>query len=318
MKEPIQYINQLFHKFPDNNEAQWKMLRRAHISGTDSAILLGLNPWRTPVKLYFEKMEGEEVQQNISMRRGKALEPLVAEIYCEETNAVIINPEHKYFVHPDHPIFGGTPDRFALIGDDIVVLEIKTAVSFGCQKFDGGIPPYYMVQGMQYLWIMDALLKHEGFKGNVYLDFAVLLDDRFEMYNGITLDQTVIDQIKHAGYLFKENYLDKAVMPRPSDLDDLKKVYRDVVLGSYIEVGEEFYELLRMRKALKEAIDKDSAPIAQLRNNLETIEFRIKDYIGNNESVLYQGEEIATLKMNKNGVRTLRVKEKFILQEESF
>jgi len=319
----IQYINKLLKDLPTYSDVQWKEIRRQHISGTDVSVLLGVNPWRTPLQLYYDKIEGADVVENLSMRRGKALEPLVADIYCERTGAVIVNPDiddkkKRYFIHPDFPLFGGSFDRLTVRDDRIGLLEIKTAVNYGCEKFREGIPPVYMTQGQSYLWILEALLRTVGYKESVFLDFAVLLDDRYESWEGIGLDDDYIAHIYHAGTQFKAMHLDPQTPPQPVDLSDVKRLFRDVISGSYIEAGPDLYELFVQRKSIREAISFEDAPVKVLKAKLEDVEFKIRNAIGNNEAVYFRDQEIATLKATKDGIRRLLVKEKLLFDTGSF
>ncbi len=64
---------------PHTDRAAWLALRRADVTASDAGALFGVHKYMTPRKLQFEKAYGENRPQNSSMRRGKIMEPAVAE-----------------------------------------------------------------------------------------------------------------------------------------------------------------------------------------------------------------------------------------------
>jgi putative phage-type endonuclease len=312
----MHFIKELLVRFPEMEEEEWKAERRKHIGATDISILLGVNPWRTTAQLYYDKVEGSELKPNISMRRGQYLEPLVADIYSEQT---VIDLGRRLFIHPQYDLFAGTPDKLVITPDDkIAILEIKTAVSYGCEKFRNGVPPLYMAQLYQYIWIVDALLKEMGYKYEIWGDLAALLDDKYECWSGFQYDKETIGYIHKAGTQFYTDHWLPNIVPLPESMEDIKLVYREVVMGSWIECTDEFYDLLLSRKFLRDSIKNVSAPVNELKEKLEQVELAIRKFMGANEVVIKDNDEIATCKADKNGVRRLYIKEKFVLDSGEF
>lgn len=296
---------------------EWLNARRNYIGGTDVSVLLGVNPWKTPVQLYLDKVEGNNIEENIAMRRGKALEPLVADIYCEKTGNVILNMGRRLFVHPTYGLFAVSLDRLAITPDDkIGVVEIKTAVGFGVEKFRNGIPAIYMSQVQMQLWIMEEWLAQCGYKEPLFADLPVLLDDRFECWSGMQLDEMLVAHMLNAGTKFKENFLDKRIVPAPESMEDIKILYRDVIMGSWMECTDDLYDLLIARKNIKQAIKNQSDPVGELKKKLETLEFNICEMIRENEVVVKDNVEIVTRKADKNGVRKLLVKDHLVVDTD--
>lgn len=58
---------------------QWLEMRRADITASDAGALFGEHKYQTPRKLAHEKAYGENRPQTAAMRRGKIMEPAVAE-----------------------------------------------------------------------------------------------------------------------------------------------------------------------------------------------------------------------------------------------
>jgi putative phage-type endonuclease len=86
-------------------------LRRSGIGGSDIAAILGLSPYATPLDVFRSKVENYVQSDSWAFRRGRLLEPVVAQIYAEETGAML--REVGTLRHPDRSIVLATPDRIA-------------------------------------------------------------------------------------------------------------------------------------------------------------------------------------------------------------
>ncbi len=69
---------------------EWLEARKGFITATDSSIIMGLNPFKTPLQLWRQKMDLDPPEvENHRMREGTRLEPLARDwlkeqgIYCE-------------------------------------------------------------------------------------------------------------------------------------------------------------------------------------------------------------------------------------------
>lgn len=124
-------------------------LRRTGVCASEVAALVGLSPYSTPLDIWRYKVEGLRLEENPAMRRGRLLEPAVAQWYAETTGATLRSPGTLA-----HPMFSralATPDRIATLPDgEERLLEIKTASWF--QREDWGeegtdeIPQHYVCQ----------------------------------------------------------------------------------------------------------------------------------------------------------------------------
>lgn len=65
---------------------EWLEYRRAGIGGSDAAVIVGLNPWRSLSELYADKLGLlPDKEDNEQMRIGRDLEEYVARRFCEAT-----------------------------------------------------------------------------------------------------------------------------------------------------------------------------------------------------------------------------------------
>jgi putative phage-type endonuclease len=160
---------------PDN--PRWYELRRAGVSASDIAALLGISPWQSPFSLWWAKREGWEQEPSDEMSIGTAVEGAVADLWadrCDPHQNLTLRPAGLYF-HPDRPWQLATPDRLVAqhrpdCGADHEVLcscmpheltpleplECKWAGSWDGWGEDGSddIPAYYRAQ---VLWQCDVL-----------------------------------------------------------------------------------------------------------------------------------------------------------------
>lgn len=315
----LNYI--LNHRFPEfDSKEEWLSERRKLISGTDSAVLHGYNSWTTPVELYYEKIEGRERAQNLSMKRGQYLEPLVAEEYKKATGDTIIPCGKRLFVHPQLPFSGGSPDHLILPEEEnaIGVLEIKTACGWGCEKFRYGIPEMYDIQGNKYGAIVKSVIgsffKTLGVK--VYYRIAYLLDDEFN----VTPEKEVNDDLARLTFaldeVFWKDFIEPKTVPPEMVLRDVKLKYREVSPDKYVDAGDRIISLMQYRRQLKAEIKEEQEKITPSKKRLDCLDMFIRGLIQDAERVIWHDDILATCKMTKTGSRTLLVKEKALPAEE--
>ena len=152
-------------------EDTWLEERRKGIGGSDVAVVMGLNKYKSELKLYKEKVEGltEDLSDNIYIKKGKDLEDLIRVKYCD--------PYFKnmgyYLLHPntilcnkDYAIFRANLDAFAIPADfkgnyeNNIVVEIKWVSEYGEANWDGdeycGVPANYYAQVQEYMFVTGA------------------------------------------------------------------------------------------------------------------------------------------------------------------
>lgn len=188
----------------------WLAQRRTGITGTDVSAILGINPWASPLDIWLDKRgQAEPKAENMAMRLGNLLEPVVATLYAEETGATLIDP--GFLRHQARGWHIGTPDRVTIHKDDDrlgqwgTLIEIKTARS-GNEWGDPGtdqIPRHYLTQVAWYLALTELQVAH----------VAVLIGAsdyrRYEVQRDLDLESVLIEQCRR----FWEDYVLTGVMP---------------------------------------------------------------------------------------------------------
>ena len=167
----------------ETTRAEWLARRRTVISGTDIACIVEENPWRSRMDVYMDKTGlADETPDNERMRWGRALEPVIANRFAEEHGVELREP--GFLVHPDHPWWGGTPDRAIVSMPD--GLEIKTT---GARNRDDWgepgsdqVPRHYLMQCAWYAPLLDVERMHMAvlIGGQEYREYVLPRDLELE------------------------------------------------------------------------------------------------------------------------------------------
>lgn len=145
--------------YRDDHPAEWHEERRRVIGGSDSPVLLmGADyPFETtPYDVWLAKV-GMDVpkEPNAAMKRGTALEPIIAQLYAAQSSRYTVEADDTLQVHPKYNYIGGHIDRWLIdrqTGDRDGVLEIKCPGVKGfmaCKR--EGPALYYQIQLQHYL-----------------------------------------------------------------------------------------------------------------------------------------------------------------------
>src|SRR5438045_1642318 len=83
----------------------WHDARQKAIGGSDAATVLGINPFKTTLRLWKEKrgeIEADKLEDNEPVLWGTLLEPVIAQEYARRTGYQVIHAP-KTYTHPDYP-----------------------------------------------------------------------------------------------------------------------------------------------------------------------------------------------------------------------
>lgn len=137
---------------------------RIGIGGSDSAAIIGENPWKNNVDLWLEKTgqkKQEEISDNPAVVFGNQAEPLIRKLF------EIDHPEMKVF-YEENNLFRNDKFPFAHASLDgwledekgrKGILEIKTSTisrSSQSEKWRGRVPNNYYVQILHYMMVLEA------------------------------------------------------------------------------------------------------------------------------------------------------------------
>lgn len=195
----------------------WLAFRYNGIGGSEIGTMMGVNPWKSAVELYYQKIGDfdPKVNYNIPMFMGNVLEPVVSDLfeYWDDGDNLIENyaagiKQRKlyeiqgYVLNDKYPNMFFSPDRLVhtkpvkrkdtLIQKNIdQIVEIKTISNWSSKQWESGLPPSYYLQLQTYLMGLDV---EEG--------YIVSLKD------GRDLDVVYIERSHDVGDLIWETFQD--------------------------------------------------------------------------------------------------------------
>lgn len=290
-------ITDIFHfanviaDFNEITHEEWQKLRKEQkgFGGSDVGALLGINKWKSPARLYLEKIgEISSEETGEAAEWGNLLEPVIANKFQEKHPEYKVT-EFKYLLqNKDFEFMFANVDRL-LVKDDgnVGLLEVKTASSYVAKDWENdSIPPSYYAQFQHYLRVL----------GLEWGYFAVLIGGNSYEERYVERDELFINHMVEAEAMFWQ----RIEMRIPPELDgsesseDLIKVLfphivqidtedeKELQKALTVEGDDSFGELLIKKKHLTDEINK-------LTTELKETDNKIKAFIGNKKYGVWNG-----------------------------
>jgi putative phage-type endonuclease len=199
---------------------EWLAARRRGIGASESAGVLGVSPWSSPLSVWASKIHGDAVEENEAMRWGTLLEPVVLAEYQERTGRTVTR--HDQAVSLDHPDFErthmtATPDGYDADGR---VVQVKTTSAYMKDEWaDGEAPLHYRVQ-----------LQHElAVTGRDAGALVVLIGGQELRIVEETRNVAFVEALEEACARFWRDFVEPRVMPpataTPADIRALERLH---------------------------------------------------------------------------------------------
>lgn len=168
------------------------------VGGSDSAAVAGLHPRKTPLDVWRRIVEGYDVEQTRAMRRGVLLEPVIRQMYVDETGAQLQGPITIKAGHRRASLDDRTEEK---------VVEFKSANIRQAQHwgdiYTDEVPVEYLVQCQ---WYMHHARKHVA-------DLVVLLGgDELRTYT-LGADAELQGMLVEAAERFWTDYVETRTPP---------------------------------------------------------------------------------------------------------
>lgn len=229
---------------------EWLEARRSGIGGSDAAVILGFNKWKSPFQLYLDKTGGPlEETDNEFIYWGNVLEDVVAKEFQARTGKRV-RRMNKMLRHPEHDFMTANLDR-VIVGEK-AFLECKTTSAYKVGEWDGeDIPAAYLCQVQHYLAVT-------GFE-KAYI--AVLIGGNKYVWKEIKRDQELIDIMIDREKDFWENHV-LAEIPPEIDGSDAAVEF---ISHRYKENPGEVAMLDSEKEKIIEALDNVKAEIKALK-----------------------------------------------------
>lgn len=285
----------MFEKIPIGGMPyeEWLLLRKTGIGGSDAGAICGLNPYSSPMKVYYEKTsERTEIQDNEAMRVGRDLEEYVAKRFTEETGLKVRKSNYMYRSRRN-PFMIADVDRL-VVGED-AGLECKTANAYGADKWkDGAVPIHYYLQCQHYMSVT----------GKRYWYLAVLILGVGFQYRKLERDEELIENMITVESDFWYGHVIPKIVPEP----DGSKIC-DEIINQYFGKSENqnsviltgFDERLRRRAELNELIET-------METERNQIDQEIKLFMGSNESACNEMYRVSWTNVLSSRIDTKRLK----------
>ncbi len=278
----------------DMTNTEWLELRKTGIGGTDAGAVCGLNPYSSPIKVFYDKTSRDIRElDNEAVRQGHDLEDYVAQRFTEATGFKVRRSNYMYW-STEHHFMIADIDRL-VVGEE-AGLECKTASAYNADKWkDGEIPLHYVMQCYHYMAVTG---KREWYIA------VVILGQKF-VYRKLVWNDELIARLIVMEKEFWENHVLAGVIPAPDGSDIYNEVLNNYFglerKGSSIRLTG-FDDKLNRRVEILAQIDR-------LQKEQNNIEQEIKLYMQDNEFAASDSFKVSWSSVETTRLDTKRIKE---------
>lgn len=271
---------------PDSPE--WYEVRRQGLGASDSAAILGLSKWTTPLDVYRSKLGIERDFDPMLAWIGHNLEPVIGK-WIDEFAPEIGRQMPGFAARSlSAPHLFATPDAVTVTG---IPIEKKTSMEFMRDDWADGVPLYYQVQSQQQQFVLGApfgwVVVFHG--GRDFQAYKVMRDDSF-------IDNHLVPKTRD----WWEAHVVARVAPEPTTLGELAEVYPSEA-GAAVEASEAAVEAAERRAVLL-------SDIRSMTEEADALQLAIGQYMGSAELLTFEGRDLLTFK-SQAGRRSVSVSE---------
>lgn len=260
----------------DMSQEEWLEQRKKGIGGSDAGAICGLNPWKSAVEVYLDKLgELPPVEDNERMRIGRDLEAYVAKRFEEATGKKV--RRHNFMeIHPDHDFMLANVDR-KIVGEN-ALLECKTTGSYSAKDWaDGKVPAHYELQCHHYMAVTGA--------ERVYI--AVLIGNQEFKWETIERDEEVIENL----IKIESDFWHDHVLAKEPPAPDGSEGYDKVLSSRYQGTDEEVIQLDSVTDKL-DRLDKIGELMDELKEEQKLHQQEIKALMGEHTVASVMGRKV--------------------------
>ena len=260
---------------------EWRAKRSYSIGASEAGAVLGLNPYRSPLDVYLQKIgEQQPDEENLAMTIGTFMEPLARRLFEEETGFKCVK-DNKIRIDPEYDFL--TTNLDGMVIGEKVPLEIKTATQWDIEE----IPDWYYCQ-LQHQLMVSGYQK-------IYFAVIVLGFKKTFVVDEFPRNQAFIDNMRHQLVQFWNENVQKRIPPDPISYEEASRVYSRFDPDKTVEAPDEEFKKIAIEdrnhkaqiKILESKIDKGKTKVANLMKESETL--------------LFDEEVMATWRNNKDG-----------------
>lgn len=268
------------------DRTEWLKHRQSGIGSSEVATIVGLNPYETPYQLWRRKLGIDPPkQENFAMRAGHYLEDAVAQFWHDETGRDVVKSSAGdwLIVSNERPYMRVSPDRTYWLSDkhnnDKGILECKTTQ----KSIDGNdIPKYWFCQVQYQLGVAEL---QQG-------SLAWLCSGREFGYKDLKFVPDFFGWLSEEVDKFWYDCIQGKQEPHMSNVQDIMLRYNTHTEGKVVEVAEDVFAAYNDLKRIKDEL-------AQLDEQKNALEDKLKLGFGDAEAISYCGQTLATWKAPK-------------------
>ena len=298
----------IVYETKDMSKEQWLEARKCGIGGSDAASVLGLNPYKSSVSVYIEKVDyihgvsmsdkningckkdssNEEV--NYRMELGNKLEDFVANEFSLKTGLKVRNV-NGILKNDKYPFAIANIDR-AVVGEK-AFLECKVTNSFNKKEWIKTIPIHYKIQMNHYMAVTGA----------THCYVAALIGNEDLVIHKLERDEEMIDEIMKLEEMFWNNCILGDDFPMPDGSSDYSKTLDILYKNSKCE------ELILFEaESILERYDEVVKIYKDFEKEKKAIEQYLKLQMQNYEIAYVGDRKITWKKQERNTIDTTRLK----------
>jgi len=261
-------------------------LRQSYLGSSEWSVIAGLyNAYKSPYDVYTEKVYGYKPFDNLRMRLGRDIEPMIAKWVEEELDGKVAQDGLVRF-HKDYDYLATNLDGIFYDKEGAPsVLEIKTASTIARDNWGAELPIQYYTQIQGQMLITGMKKAYVAI-----LTFGFAGPEKFEIQE-YDYDESFINLVVPKLVDFWTNHVQKKVAPELTTDSDIKKVYPEANNHSIEATSEIIDAMDRIKdiKAKKKVLDQE----------LKSLELDIKKEMKDAHSIIDGDQTLATWKNGK-------------------
>ncbi|MDB8804407.1 MULTISPECIES: YqaJ viral recombinase family nuclease [unclassified Romboutsia] len=303
------------HNTKKMSKYEWLKERGKGIGGSDASSVVGLNPYKSSVSVYLEKLSyiknninntddktinsilnkntqhiEDTIYTNYKIELGNKLKDFVAKEFALKTNKKVRNI-NGILKNDKYPFAIANIDR-AIVGEK-AFLECKVSGSYFKGEWKNGVPINYKVQCYHYMAVTGA----------THCYVAALIGNEDLVIHKIDRDEEIIEDIMKLEKMFWEKCVLGDNIPIPDGSDDYSKVLKNL----YKESKEEEIILFEKENYLNR-YDDVVGLIKELDSEKKAIEQYIQSQMKEYEIAYIGDRKISWKKQSKNILDSKRLK----------
>lgn len=311
----------------DMDKKDWLKLRKTGIGGSDAASVLGLNPYKSSMSVYLEKipltddikfvdnidhlitgnidnltnigidnLENNETDdlveknKNYKMELGNKLEEFVAKEFCLKTGKKVRNI-NGILKNDKYPFAIANIDR-AVVGEK-AFLECKVTGSYFKKVWEVGVPIHIQIQVNHYMAVTGA----------THCYVCALVSNEGLYIHKIDRDEEIIEEIMNMEAMFWNQCVLGDNIPSPDGSSDYSNVLKE-----YYKNSKEEEILLFEQENIIERYDEINMLSKEIENEKKKIEQHIQNQMKEYEIAYIGDRRVTWKKQERKSIDTKRLK----------